>query len=212
MVENFPNQKENCCKTKFNPEKHHRRSIRLKGYDYSQPGAYFITICTKNRKCLFGNIINGKMILNDAGHIAQNCWLEIPNHYPNVILDEFIIMPNHIHGIIIINAGANDNSPINVGANNNSPRQANNNSPRQINNNSPQPSSFRSPSGTIGSIVRGFKIGVTKWFRQNTDIYDVWQRNYYEHIIRNEQELDRIRKYIINNPLKWELDKNYSKK
>ncbi len=111
MVEKFPNQKENCCKTKFNPEKHHRRSIRLKGYDYSQPGAYFITICTKNRKCLFGNIINGKMILNDAGHIAQNCWLEIPNHYSNVILDEFVIMPNHIHGIIIINVGANNNSP-----------------------------------------------------------------------------------------------------
>ncbi|MEM2174632.1 MAG: transposase, partial [Candidatus Micrarchaeia archaeon] len=153
---------------KFNPEKYHRRSIRLKGYDYSQPGAYFITICTKDRKCLFGNVIDGKMILNDAGHIAQKCWLEIPDHYPNVILDEFIIMPNHIHGIIIIN----------VGANNNSPRQINNNSPRQANDNSPQPSLFRSPSGTIGSIVRGFKIGVTKWFRQNTNIYDVWQRNY----------------------------------
>ncbi len=179
---------------KFDPEKHHRRSIRLKGYDYSQPGAYFITICTKNRKFLFGNVINGKMILNDAGQIAQKCWLEIPNHYPNVILDEFIIMPNHIHGIIIINVGANNNSPPHI----------NNNPPQQ-------PSLFRSPSGTIGSIIRGFKIGVTKWFRQNTDIYDVWQRNYYEHIIRNEQELNKIREYIINNPLKWELDKNYSK-
>ncbi len=205
---------------KFKPEKHHRRSIRLKGYDYSQPGAYFITICTKNRECLFGNVVDGKMMLNDAGQIAQNCWLEIPDHYPNVILDEFVIMPNHIHGIIIINVGANNDShqqanndsPINVGANNNSPQQANNDSPRQINNNSSQPSSFRSPSGTIGSIVRGFKIGVTKWFRQNTDIYDVWQRNYYEHIIRNEQELNKIREYIINNPLKWELDKYYLEK
>ncbi len=194
MVEKFPDQKENCCKTKFNPEKHHRRSIRLKGYDYSQPGAYFITICTKNRKCLFGNIINGKMILNDAGHIAQNCWLEIPDHYPNVALDEFIIMPNHIHGIIFIN-----NKKSIVGVQNFKPQR--NFKPLQNRYQKIIPKS-------IGSIVRGFKIGVTKWFRQNMDVYNVWQRNYYEHIIRNDFELNKIRKYIINNPLKWELDKN----
>ncbi len=173
---------------KFEPEKHHRRSIRLKGYDYSQPGAYFVTICTKNRKCLFGNVFDGKIILNDAGQIAQKCWSGIPDHYPNVILDEFVIMPNHIHGIIIINVGANNHSPLQNGS---------------------QQSLFRSPSRTIGSIIRGFKIGITKWFRQNTDLYDIWQRNYYEHIIRNEQELNKIREYIINNPLKWELDEYY---
>lgn len=175
---------------KYNPDKHHRRSIRLKGYDYSQAGAYFVTICTKNRQCLFGNVVNGEMIFNDAGQIARKCWLEIPDHYPNAILDEFVIMPNHIHGIIIINVGANNNSPLQ-------------------NHSAVQSSPFQSPSKTIGSIIRGFKIGVTKWFRQNTDVYDVWQRNYYEHIIRNDDELNTIRQYIIDNPLKWQEDENY---
>jgi REP element-mobilizing transposase RayT len=85
---------------KYNPNIHHRRSIRLKGYDYSQAGAYFITICTKNRECFFGSIINGKMILNNAGKIADECWLEISKHFPNAILHEHIVMPNHVHGII----------------------------------------------------------------------------------------------------------------
>ena len=84
----------------YNPNIHHRKSIRLKGYDYTQAGLYFITICCQNRECLFGNIINGEMILNDAGNIANECWLAIPNHFPNVVLHEFVIMPNHIHGII----------------------------------------------------------------------------------------------------------------
>lgn len=84
----------------YNPQRHHRKSIRLKGYDYAQAGLYFITICCQNRECLFGNIINGEMILNDAGNIANECWLAIPNHFPNVVLHEFVIMPNHIHGII----------------------------------------------------------------------------------------------------------------
>lgn len=180
---------------KYNPEKHHRRSIRLKGYDYSSPGAYFITICTKNRKCLFGKIVNGQMILNEYGEMAKNFWVEIPSHFPHAKLDEFIVMPNHIHGIIIINKNI-------VGANNHSPHS---HSPQRI-------SEFRSPKRTIGSIVRGFKIGVTKWFRQNTDIYNVWQRNYYEHIIRNDDELNRIREYINNNPLNWNHDENYVKK
>ena len=105
--------------------------------------------------------------------------------FPHVALDEFIVMPNHIHGIIIIN-------DTNVGANNHSPLQINR---------------FRSPSKTIGSIIRGFKIGVTKWFRKSTNTYNVWQRNYYEHVIRNEKELSKIREYITNNPLKWQLDR-----
>jgi len=87
----------------YNPDKHHRRSIRLQGYDYSQPGIYFITICTKNHECLFGEILNGEMRLNDFGKIAHQCWLEIPNHFPHIQLDEFVIMPDHIHGIIILN-------------------------------------------------------------------------------------------------------------
>ncbi len=178
----------------FNPHKHHRRSIRLDGYDYSKSGAYFITIVTKNRTLLFGDIIDGKMIFNDYGEIANKCWLDIPNHYPNVQLDKFIVMPNHLHGILIINETI-------VGANNYSPLQQSQNE-QQMN-------KFRSPSKTIGSIIRGFKIGVTKWFHNNTNVFNVWQRNYYEHIIRDDNELNRIQNYIINNPSNWKNDVAY---
>ena len=90
---------------KYSPHIHHRRSIRLKGYDYSQNGAYFVTICVQNRECLFGKIKNGEMILNDAGKMTEKYWKEIPGHFPNVILDAFVIMPNHTHGILIIDNG-----------------------------------------------------------------------------------------------------------
>ncbi len=227
-----------------------RQSIRLKGYDYSKAGLYFITICTHNRECLFGDIANGIMEINDVGKIANDCWLQIPQHFPNAVLHEHIIMPNHVHGIIeltdIVNVGAKHFSPISnindttVGANNYSPM---NNSPEintqnnimdvgngakdvsplppdfAVDNNkanvySPlqqQSPAFKSPSKTIGSIVRGYKIGVTKWFRTNTDIINVWQRNYHDHIIRNQQSYVTISDYIINNPMKWENDKFFRK-
>ena len=86
----------------YNPEKHHRRSIRLRDYDYSQAGVYFITLCTQNRKCLFGEISDGQMVLNDAGRVADKCWCDIPVHFPRVELDEWVIMPNHVHGILFI--------------------------------------------------------------------------------------------------------------
>jgi len=133
--------------------------------------------------------------------IAQQCWLEIPNHFPDVSLDEYVIMPNHVHGIIIINDY--DNNTRNVGAKNFSPLQI----PK-----------FQSSKRTIGSIIRSFKIGITKWFRQNTYIYPVWQRNYgacpdaiREHIIRNDDKLNRIREYINCNPMNWFYDENYVK-
>ncbi|MBN1155816.1 hypothetical protein JXB12_12930, partial [candidate division KSB1 bacterium] len=171
----------------YDSRKHHRRSIRIKGYDYSKPGAHFITICTYQIRHLLGKIANHKMILNKLGHHAYDCWVAIPNHFPNAILDEFIIMPNHIHGIIII-TGANNHSPGDIGvagANNHSPgddgvvgagadgaNMPNNHSP-QITANYINPSiferqksrtttQFRSPSKTIGSIIRGFKIGVIR--------------------------------------------------
>jgi REP element-mobilizing transposase RayT len=169
---------------------HHRRSIRLKNYDYASSGAYFLTILTHERQCLFGEIVDGAMRLNEWGVITERCWMEIPQHNSHVMLDAFVIMPNHLHGIIILN----DNGSI-VGAKNFSPLQQND-----------RPCGT---SQTIGSIVRGFKIGVTKWFRQHTDIYNVWHRNYYEHIIRNEIELHKICEYIQNNPLNWEIDKYY---
>jgi REP element-mobilizing transposase RayT len=192
----------------------------LQGYDYAQPGAYFITIVAHDRQCLFGEIVNGEMRINECGKMAQQCWLDIPNHFPQTQLDEYIIMPDHIHGIIIINdspiVGAKNFSPL---PSQTSPRQSQSlsDSPQQMPESS-QPSSnpsepnitrFRSPSQTIGSIVRGFKIGVTKWIHQIEMVKNispqpnVWQRNYYEHIIRNDDELHRIRQYIRNNPQNW---------
>lgn len=162
-------------------------SIRLKNFDYSQPGAYFITIVTHHRQCLFGTIANGTMQLNESGKIAHQCWMEIPKHFPHTTLDEYIVMPNHIHGIIVLNDIADEKFD---------------NMDKIV----PQNSFQHIIPHSIGSIIRGFKIGVTKWFRQYTDIYTVWQRNYYEHIIRNDDELRRIRHYIVNNPLHWELD------
>ena len=164
-----------------------RKSIRLKEYDYSQSGAYFITICTQNRKWLFGNIVEAKdyspvtkMILNDPGGMVEKCWNEIPKHFPNVELDEFVIMPNHVHGIVVI-----------VGVQNVEPRR-----------NRYQHIIPRS----IGSIVRGFKIGVTKRFREKSPEISEWQRNYYEHVIRDDDDLNRVREYIQNNPRNWTTD------
>lgn len=174
---------------KYNPAIHHRRSIRLKGYDYTQAGAYFITICTHNRECLFGEITDGRMQLNHAGIMLEHYWRAIPEHFPHVVLDAFVVMPNHIHGILYIH-----DTP--VGANNYSPL------PSAI------PAGMsHGTSKTVGSVVRGFKIGVTKWIRCHTAIHDVWQRNYYEHIIRDDRALQRIRHYIANNPKQWALDR-----
>jgi REP element-mobilizing transposase RayT len=167
-----------------------RRSIRLKEYNYSGAGYYYITICTKDKIKLFGEIKNGEMILNESGKIVKKCWLAIPQHYPCVVLHEYIVMPNHIHGIIEIT----DKNCF-VGAQNFVPEKQN---------------QFQKiVSKSIGSIIRGFKIGVTKWFRTNTDVYDVWQRNYYEHIIRDETSYFKIAEYIIANPLKWSDDRYY---
>ncbi len=186
--------------TPFNPEHHHRRSIRLKHYDYTQPGAYFVTICAHERTHLFGEVVDGRMLLNALGETARQCWLAIPDHFPHTQLDEYVIMPNHVHGIIwIVDDMGNNAVPKNVrwknvGAKNFSPLPSNNEYPHGT-------------SRTLGSIIRGFKTGVTKWARQNTDVYTVWQRNYYEHIIRTERALNAIRRYIAENPRRWHLDR-----
>ena len=175
----------------YNPNIHHRKSVRLKEYDYSKEGLYFITICCDARNHLFGGIVDGKMILYDAGKIANQCWLDIPNHFPNAILHEHIIMPNHVHGIIELK------SP-HVGVEYIQPLRTHHEFQKII-------------PRSIGSIVRGYKIGVTKWFRnnraENFPPPQVWQRNYYEHIIRNEKSYLTISNYIVNNPKNWKDDK-----
>ena len=204
----------------YDPEKHHRCSIRLEGYDYSRSGAYFVTICVKNKENSLGKIIDGEMILSEIGKIAEKCWNEIPIHYPCVQLDKYVIMPNHIHGILKIidndyvwvenvgvkNVGAENLQPlrpqtqknINMGIENFQPLHQLQSKINQYQMIIPK---------SLGSIVRGFKIGVTKWCNHQKYKHFAFQRNYHEHIVRNENELNRIREYIINNPLQWQFDR-----
>ncbi|RDC57138.1 hypothetical protein DU508_08080 [Pedobacter chinensis] len=208
------------------PNKPNRRSIRLQGYDYSQEGLYFITLCCQDRICRFGEVVNGEMILNEVGKIAELCWLQIPEHFTNTVLHEFVIMPNHLHGIVKI-VGAKHLSPLNDIRQEEKERENNwanrhlphiertigfsQNRAKDVSQNRAKDVSLQhGTSKTIGSIVRGFKVGVTKWVRQNTDIHDLWQRNYYEHIIRDEKSYHNISQYIQNNPLNWGKDKFHS--
>ncbi|MFH0780203.1 MAG: transposase [Parcubacteria group bacterium] len=171
-----------------------RKRNRLKYFDYSQSGWYFITICVKDRKECFGEIKNGIMILNEYGKIAEKCWLDIIKHFPNVVLDVFIIMPNHIHGILIIRENGNGN---NVVGNKDFCSLPKNEIPWQT-----------KLSKSLPSIVRGFKIGVTKYFREKQNHDFQWQKSYYDNIIRDEKALNNIRHYIKNNPAKWFRDRN----
>lgn len=185
---------------KYNPEIHHRRSIGLKNYDYSQAGAYFVTLCSQNRACLFGTIENQQIELNEYGLIVQQIWEYLPIHFDNLELDAAVIMPNHFHGIIIITCrGA-------VSAPNNAP----NNTPNNVvsSNNLLSSRNYQKNKTNLSSIVAYFKYQTTKLINQQREQVGskLWQRNYYEHIIRNEQSLQILRQYIQENPLKWELD------
>ena len=177
---------------RYNPNIHHRKSIRLKYYNYASEGIYFITICTKNRKKLFcyndkienNNCRGGacsaqKTRLNYLGKIIQNEWISLAHRYPNVQLGEYIIMPNHLHGIIFL-----DDFVDSGGA---------------------------SPAPTIGNIICAFKSISTILCNKidNVNGRNIWQRNYYEHVIRNEKEYYEIVNYIQNNPVNWKEDKYY---
>jgi REP element-mobilizing transposase RayT len=206
----------------YNPNIHLRKSIRLRGYDYSKAGLYYITICTEDNKCLFGKIVpagdkfksHHEMILNDAGENVDCCWLMIPEHFPNVVLHEYVIMPNHIHGIIELRK-----KPVgSVGVENFQPLQSMNDSETNVGVQNFEPLHIEPQRRneyqkiiphSIGSIIRGFKTGATKWFRNNTNIEKIWLRNYYEHIIRNEPSYEQIANYIIENPDNWKKDDFY---
>jgi len=182
--------------------KYHRKSIRLQGYDYSQKGMYFITICVKDKECIFGSISNGEMILNNIGHIVAHEWRNTSEIRDNVAIHDFIIMPNHLHGIIEITYNKNNQERV---------------------------GDFISPKETIGSIIRGFKITTIKKIKDLIDpvgknshsssngnsmieewiinhLPQIWQRNYYEHIIRDYDDHQRIANYINTNPLRWDVD------
>ena len=196
--------------------KYRIESSRLKGWDYSDPGIYFVTIATKNRACYFGNVENGDMHLNELGEIAKQCFEKIPEHFPFVSLDVFVIMPNHVHGIIIINDPVKtkngsrivDRVPWIVETQDLASLQRLPPFP-------PFPSLSQLPSSSdnrfgpqsknLASIIRGYKIGVTKYARKNNIPFQ-WQSRYYDHIIGDEKSLNHIRQYIIQNPLNWQTD------
>ena len=168
------------------PATYRRRSIRLPRFDYTQQGAYFVTMCTLNRDCLFGEIVNREMRLNDIGRVAQMMWEEIPTHFPQVETDAYVVMPNHVHGVIVI-AGPN------VGVSHASPLPQRPSGP---------------PRRSIGAIVGSYKSAVSRRINQSrgTPGTSVWQRNYYEHVIRNDAALNRLRQYIAENPARWAED------
>ena len=187
--------------------KYRVESCRLRNWDYSSNGYYYITLCTSNRIYYFGNIVNKKMILSKIGYMAHKYWQEIPNHFPFVQLDQYVIMPNHIHGIIIINK--HKKKPRNhirlpVG----DPVRDVVEDPVETQYIASQrlyieaKDKFGPQSKNIGSIIRGFKIGVTMETKSN-NISFKWQPRFYDHIIRNSKDLGRIRKYIKNNPQAW---------
>ncbi len=178
---------------------HHRRSIRLKDYDYTQNGAYFVTICTHDKRCTFGQVVDGAMVVNEWGRIVQACWDEIPAHYPMVELDAFVVMPNHVHGVIMIINDAGRGMACHAPANDTTCH-------------APAKREFSKPiAGSLPTIVGAFKSAVTKYINRLPDAPDhpIWQRNYYEHIIRDEKSLNQIRAYVFNNPAKWVEDSLY---
>ena len=169
----------------YDPQKHHRRSVRIKGYDYTQPGVYYITICTNERQCIFGEVIDGQMRLNLLGHLAHTCWLDIPNHFSRFQLDTFVIMPDHVHGLLAIV----DNTPVRT-------------QQRRV----ATPEQFGQPvRGSIPTAIRSYKSAVTRFihrFCETTEV-PVWQDGFHESIIRDEKTLNCKRQYIINNPQRW---------
>ena len=179
----------------YSLKKYHRRSIRLKGYDYSQEGSYFLTLRTSQGKNLFGEIIDGEMVLNEYGIIVQDEWLKTEIIRAEIVLDEYVIMPNHFHAIVSIYRDTNTSVAHTIPAatyTNCSLMKSLPGGPKQK---------------SIGALMSGFKSVVTKRVNEirQTPGCPVWLRNYYEHIIRNEEDLNRIRQYIINNPVKWGL-------
>ena len=172
----------------YDSDKHQRRSIRLKDYDYSQAGAYFVTLCTRNKECIFGKVVNGEMVLNKCGKVVEEEWVKTAEIRKNVELDVFVVMPNHFHGIAAIIEDCRGTARC-------APTEHN----RQFG---------KMTSASLPAIIRSFKSAVTRQINElrDTPYAPVWQRNYYEHVIRNEKDLNEIKEYIVSNPLKWDLD------
>jgi len=170
-----------------------RKSIRLKEYDYSQPGEYFVTICTYNHECLLGGIVKEEMQLSHMGTIAHRCLMEIPKHFPNVALDEYVVMPNHVHAIIVITDRRDLIHQI--------PYSIRHLNPDVMNHVPTEWMLMKDPKQTLGKIIRNFKARTTKAVHDAGFFRFRWQSKYFDRIIRDEKELNNIRDYMANNVL-----------
>jgi putative transposase len=211
-------------KPHYNPVIYHRYSIRLRGYDYSQAGAYFITICTQNRERLFGEIADGEMKMNDAGQMVQTVWDEMSNRFDGLELDRFAVMPNHIHGIIVLPRGGEScirpcispdihSDPPNGYSTDHGGGYGGDDHKGEY-----KIRPYGTMLGTVGRILQAFKSITTHEYTNGVKQHGwlpfpgkLWQRNYWEHIIRNESELNRIRDYVKNNPAQWKSDRLYGR-
>ena len=180
----------------YSADKHHRHSTRLPSYDYRQAGAYFLTVCSHQRQCLFGHVSSGQMVLNLLGEILRAEWLASALVRPHIELDAFVVMPNHVHGIIIL------------GAKTATARATHRVAPTTDGTVAPSTKPHGPARDSIGAIIGQFKSITTKRINalRDTPGIPVWQRNYYEHIVRDDAELDRVRQYIRDNPMKWPED------
>jgi len=185
-------------------QRHHRRSIRLKGYDYTSPGAYFVTLVTWHREEIFGSISDREMVLSEIGQIVEKEWEKIEQIRQEIALDSYIVMPNHLHGIVWINDPVRQNQ---ISPNKNQCIKI------KMNNRKTLQSEIYRPSRSLGSLIAGFKSAATKRVNKlrNLPGHPLWQRNYYDRIIRNEDELEQIRRYIEANPILWDEDQENPK-
>lgn len=169
----------------YDPERHHRRSIRIPGFNYAAAGWFFVTVCTHERKSILSLIENNAVNVTAFGHLTEMCWAEIPRHFPNVQVDEFVVMPNHVHGIIVIDIEQGTACR------------------------APTAEVFGRPvTASLSTIIRSFKSAASKQINEvrETPGSPVWQRGFYERVIRNERELIRFRNYIDGNPSRWADD------
>lgn len=181
----------------YDPQIHHRRSIRVRGFDYASRNAYFVTICVAKRRCIFGTIRDSKPVLSLYGKIVSACWDDLPNHYPHIELDEFVVMPNHVHGILrIVGAGFKPAPTENLLMPCANARAGLKPAPTEHG---------------LAEVVRAFKTFSARRINalRKTQGVALWQRNYYEHIVRHVEDLKHVRDYIIANPGNWESDEMY---
>jgi putative transposase len=164
---------------RFDPERHHRRSIRLPGYDYTRPGAYFVTLCIRGRECLLGDVRAGQMHLSECGRIVADCWQWLGERYPYVTLDAWVVMPNHLHGILTFK-GVTDG----------------------------RIEADSAKRKSLGSVIGAYKTVSTRHVNKirGRSGLPLWQRDFYEHVVRREEDLRRIRAYILDNPRRWSVD------